>query len=168
MYHLSPCAGIRAARLEDAPALLRIFRSSWRLAYTGVIPVQALEREIRSRDLRWWQRAAVRDRGLIILTVNGEVAGYASCGVARAGPSTSGEIYELYLAPVFQGLGLGEVLFEACRARIDNAGLKNLIVWALIGNERALDFYRGRGGRPSKRGCVRVGPVLLERMAFTW
>lgn len=168
MLQAAPPVTVRRARREDAAALLKIFRDSWRLAYTGVIPPHALEHELRARDLRWWQRAAAHDTGLIVLTFGANIAGYATCGAARGGPKTSGEIYELYLAPVYQGVGLGELLFEACRSKIDNAGLPNMVVWSLAGNEAALEFYRRRGGRPSKRSCIRVGGAVLDRIAFGW
>lgn len=159
---------VRRARREDAPALLKIFRESWRLAYTGVIPGPALERELAARDIRWWQRAAAHDTGLLVLTFGPNLAGYATCGAARGGPRTAGEIYELYFAPAYQGVGLGELLFEACRCKIENGGLPHLIVWALAGNEQALDFYRRRGGRQSKRACVNVSGAILDRIAFGW
>lgn len=159
---------VRRARRDDAPALLKIFRESWRLAYTGIIPPAALERELAARDAVWWQRAAAHDTGLLVLTFGPSIAGYATCGAARGGPRTAGEIYELYLAPVYQGLGFGELLFEACRSKIEHAGLPHLIVWALVGNEMALDFYRRRGGREGKRACVRVSGATLERVAFGW
>ena len=69
-------------------------------------------------------------------------------GPARIDCLAKGEIYELYLAPIYQGLGFGERLFETCRFRLDKARLDGLIVWALNENEAAIDFYVRRGGRP--------------------
>ncbi|MGI9407401.1 MAG: GNAT family N-acetyltransferase, partial [Hyphomicrobiaceae bacterium] len=64
-----------------------------------------------------------------------------------------GEIYEFYVAPLYQGLGLGEILFEAARTRLETNGKRGLIVWALADNDRAQSFYERRGGIP--KGEVR-------------
>ena len=142
---------VRNAQLDDAPALARIFRDSWRLAYAGIIPAMHLEHEILRRDPGWWRRAIRSESNLLILT-HGETV----------------EIYELYLAPVYQGIGLGEYLFEACRATLDDLGLPHLVVWALADNETARAFYRRCGGKPARRSCVRLGKAIGIRVAFEW
>jgi ribosomal protein S18 acetylase RimI-like enzyme len=76
------------------------------------------------------------------------------------------EIYELYLAPEFQGLGLGARLFRATQANARGAGLRGVAVWALSGNERALAFYAKLGGRVLKRSTGRFGKSLYESVAF--
>ena len=105
---------VRNAQLDDAPRLARIFRESWRLAYAGIIPAMHLEHEILRRDAGWWRRAIRTESNLLVITLGETIAGYATCGRARGGRRDTGEIYELYLAPVYQGVGLGEHLFEAC------------------------------------------------------
>ena len=82
------------------------------------------------------------------------------------GPN-EGEIYELYLAPPFQGLG-SVSLFESCRAGLDERRLNGLIVWALAENTPAIEFYWRRGGRPVMRAFDRIGGAKLEKIAFTW
>ncbi|MFT3732677.1 MAG: GNAT family N-acetyltransferase [Hyphomicrobium sp.] len=159
---------VRNARTADAAALATIFRDSWRLAYTGIIPALHLEREVLRRDASWWRRAVVAERNLLVVLHGETLAGYATCGRARGGGRDIGEIYELYLAPVYQGLGMGAHLFEACRATLDALDLERMIVWALEGNEKAHAFYLRCGGRPARRSCVRFGKELSTRIAFEW
>lgn len=159
---------VRNARPSDAPALARIFRESWRLAYTGILPGQHLEHEIQRRDATWWRRAIAAEHNLLVILHGEYIAGYATCGRARGGRRDMGEIYELYLAPVYQGIGVGEYLFEACRATLDRLGLERLIVWALAENERARAFYVRCGGRPTRRACVRFGNAVNVRIAYEW
>ena len=82
-----------------------------------------------------------------------------------------GEIYELYLDPVHQGLGLGEHLFEGCRHALDMRKLNGLIVWALLDNTQACDFYWRRGGRPVTSAFTKIGGERLGegrlRLALT-
>ena len=79
-----------------------------------------------------------------------------------------GEIYELYLDPVHQGLGFGEHLFEGCRHALDMRKAKGLIVWALLDNTPACDFYWRRGGRPVASAFRKFGDAKLEQVAFAW
>jgi ribosomal protein S18 acetylase RimI-like enzyme len=159
---------VRNAQLDDAPRLARIFRESWRLAYAGIIPAMHLEHEILRRDAGWWRRAVRTESNLLVMTLGETIAGYATCGRARGGRRDTGEIYELYLAPVYQGVGLGEHLFEACRATLDELALPHLIVWALAENDTARAFYRRCGGRLARRSCVRLGKSIGIRVAFEW
>lgn len=159
---------VRNARPADAAALAQIFSDSWRLAYTGILPSLHLEREILRRDATWWRRAIAAERNLLVVLHGETIAGYATCGRARGGGRDIGEIYELYMAPVYQGLGLGEHLFEVCRATLDALDLERLIVWALEGNEKAHAFYIRCGGRATRRSCVRFSKGLSTRIAFEW
>jgi ribosomal protein S18 acetylase RimI-like enzyme len=103
-----------------------------------------------------------------VLEMAGTVAGYATIGSARQRFPYQGEIYELYLDPIYQGLGLGEHLFEACRHALDMRKLNGLIVWALLDNTAACDFYWRRGGRPITNAYTRIGGERLEKVAFAW
>lgn len=159
---------VRRARPADASTLAKIFADSWRLAYRGIIPHAHLECMIGRRGEAWWRKAIRTESHLLVIEAGGEVAGYASCGACRGHPVYKGEIYELYLAPLYQGLGLGEYLFEACRAELDKRGLDGLVVWALEDNDAAATFYWRRGGRPVGRSSVGFGNAKLGKIAYAW
>ena len=42
------------------------------------------------------------------------------------------------------------------------------IVWALLDNPAACDFYWRRGGRPVANAFTRIGGERLEKVAFAW
>jgi ribosomal protein S18 acetylase RimI-like enzyme len=159
---------IRLVRPSDAAALADVFSASWRLAYTGIIPTPHLDHLIARRAATWWQSAARSKERHIVLEFEGKVAGYASYGPARTRGRAQGEIYELYLAPIYQGCGLGEHLFEACRHQLDRSRCKGLVVWALADNTQATNFYWRRGGRPVTSVIDTLGGKKLEKIAFTW
>ncbi len=160
---------IRRGRVADAKALSEIFRESWRQSYRGIIPHLHLELMISRRGKEAWQTMLRSSENVLVLEVCGEIAGYATWGAARSrGHKQQGEIYELYLSPLYQGMGFGEHLFEACRHQIDERKLKGLVVWALLENTPAIDFYWRRGGRPVARTFDRLGGARLEKIAFTW
>lgn len=159
---------VRRPKVGDADALAQIFVESWRQAYVGIIPHIHLECMILRRGAQWWKESIKTDSGLFVIDVAGDIAGYATCGAARRGGAYRGEIYELYLAPLYQGLGLGEHMFEACRSQLDRRALKGLIVWALADNTMAADFYWRRGGRAVARTFERFGTTKLNKIGYGW
>ena len=158
---------IRPARFGDEIEIARVHDAAWRDAYRGVIPGRELERMIMRRGPAWWRRAIAGGTRLIVLDFADRVAGYASYGRNRM-PSLNyaGEIFELYLAPEYQGGGLGRRMFEAARRDLAAHGYPTFVVWALAGNERALGFYHRLGGRVVRRALERFGAETRERVAF--
>lgn len=168
MLGSSEHVSVRAARAADAAGLANVFRASWSQAYTGIIPHLHLETLMRKRGEEWWSSSIRSGDSILVLQVGAETAGYATSGAARSASPYQGEIYELYLAPLYQGLGFGELLFEGCRHALDRRQLQGLIVWALSENTAATDFYWRRGGRPVARVYDRIGRARLEKIAFGW
>ena len=159
---------VRGGKPADAPALARIFRESWLLSYRGIIPHLHLESMVRQRTADWWRDAMKSGDSTLVLEMAGTVAGYATIGTSCQRGPFQGEIYELYLDPIYQGLGLGEHLFEGCRHCLDMRKLSGLIVWALLANTAACDFYWRRGGRPVASTFTKIGGARLEKVAFAW
>src|SRR5512141_525681 len=147
---------IRPARLKDASALAAAYEEAWRNAYQGVIPHLSLERMIARRGLRWWESALRKRTPLLVLDFDGAAAGYVTYGRCRLGRAPfQGEIFELYLHPVYQGLGLGEKLFERARQRLFDLRLRGLMVGPLTDHASACAFYLSLGGKPVAEGAER-------------
>ena len=159
-------AVVRRAKQSDSERLAEVFADSWRVAYRGIIPHQHLECLIQRRGKASWSKAIKTEAHLLVVEAAGQIAGYASFGAARRQGPYKGEIYEIYLAPVFQGLGLGEHLFEACRSELDRRDFEGLVVCALEDNVIAGDFYYRRGGRPIARMTENFGAAKLGKIAF--
>ena len=162
-------AHIRPARPKDASALASAYEDAWRGAYQGIIPHLFLERMLSRRGLRWWEDAVRKRAPLLVLDFGGEAAGYVTFGRCRFGRVPfKGEIFELYLHPTYQGLGLGEKLFDGARGRLAEMRLKGLLVWALADNEAACGFYLQLGGKPVTEGAESFGETSLRKIAFAW
>ncbi|MDZ4840973.1 MAG: GNAT family N-acetyltransferase [Hyphomicrobium aestuarii] len=159
---------VRSAKLRDATRLAAVCRESWHHAYAGVIPHSDLINVLARRDSLWWRSRVKAGEQVLVVEVGGTIGGCATAGPARSRGAYQGEIYELYMVPSFQGLGLGEYLFEAARYRLDQRRLPGLIVWALAANEPALDFYARRGGRQVGRNSERFGSAKLDKIALGW
>lgn len=160
---------IRKAEPGDASAIADVHHEAWRGAYAGIIPHRALNAMINRRGRDWWANAIRRAASVLVLEIGGEIAGYATIGRNRARElRQEGEIYELYLKPEYQGIGLGTRLFGAARQRLRDHGLRGLVVWALEENVGALDFYAGAGGRDVAEGVEVFDHKALRKVAFVW
>lgn len=160
---------IRKAEPRDAAAIAEVHHEAWRGAYAGIIPHKALNAMISRRGREWWANAILRAASVLVVEIGGVVAGYATMGRNRARElRQEGEIYELYLRPEYQGIGLGSRLFGAARQRLADRGLHGLVVWALEENVNALQFYAGAGGRDVAEGVEVFDQKALRKVAFVW
>ena len=161
--------GIRKAEPGDAPAIADVHHQAWRGAYAGIIPHRALNAMINRRGDDWWANAIRKAATVLVVEIGGKVAGYATIGKNRARELTQqGEIYELYLLPECQGIGLGSRLFCAARDKLADFGLQGMVVWALEDNVGALSFYEGVGGRDIAEGVEIFDQKALKKVAFVW
>ena len=160
---------IRKAEPRDAVAIATVHLEAWKGAYAGIIPHKELTSMINRRGVDWWANAIRRAAAVLVVEIGGVVAGYATIGRNRArGLPQQGEIYEIYLRPEYQGIGLGTRLFAEARHRLANHGLKGMVVWALEENAGAMAFYAGAGGRDAAEGVEIFGSRAMKKIAFVW
>jgi len=160
---------IRRAEPADAEAIAAVHLEAWHGAYSGIIPHRALNAMISRRGPGWWANAVRRAATILVIDVGGKVAGYATIGRNRSRDlKQQGEVYELYIKPEYQGLGLGSRLFKAARQKLNAHGFRGIVVWALEENENALAFYEGAGGRDIAEGVEVFDHKALKKIAFIW
>lgn len=160
---------IRKAEPSDAQAIAEVHHAAWQGAYAGIIPHKALAKMIGRRGSDWWENAIRRAATVLVVEIGGKVAGYTTVGKNRARElPQQGEIYELYLRPEYQGVGLGSRLFAAARRKLADHGLKGMVVWALEENINAVSFYSGAGGRDIAEGVEVFDQKALKKVAFVW
>lgn len=160
---------VRRADPQDAAAVSDVHRLSWNQAYAGLIPHKPLRQMIERRGESWWRKATRGPATLLVLDVEGQIAGYATIGLnrARALPY-DGEIYEIYLRPEFQGIGLGRRLFNESRRLLKSLGCEGLVVWCLEDSDHAASFFRRHGGRDLAEGTEDFDGTQLRKVGFTW
>lgn len=160
---------IRFAASSDAAELAGVHERSWREAYAGMLPAMALNRMIAQRGGAWWSAALRRRRNILVLDIDATIAGYASLSRSRiGGGGIVGEVRELYLDPLYQGIGFGAQLFGAARQVLNRRGYARVIVTALEENDRAMAFYRQCGGRLLGRGKTTFGGKPFATRSFVW
>lgn len=160
---------IRRAEPRDAAAVASVHHDSWEGAYSGLIPHGALRRMLARRGKDWWANAIANRGSILVADFHGEVVGYSTLGRNRTHQlPADGEIYELYVGRMHQGLGIGTRLFDASRRMLAGHGMDGLAVWALEDNRNACDFYAGKGGRDVAEGTETFDRRTLRKIAYLW
>ncbi|MCY6383317.1 GNAT family N-acetyltransferase [Hoeflea prorocentri] len=160
---------VRRAEPGDAVAISETHRAAWQHAYSGLIPYRTLISMVERRGHSWWQRAIRGSTSILVLEVEDTIAGYATLGLNRARSlPQEGEIYELYLRPEYQGIGLGSRLFSEARRLLGSLGCKGMVVWTLEENDRAVNFYSALGGIDIAEGSETFDKHPLRKIAFVW
>ena len=164
---------LRPARPGDAAAIAKVHVETWRAAYAGLVPDDYLVSMTESKQALMWnnmiRRAAAPEAVLAAESTDlpgGRIVGFGSCGGAR-GQSGSGEIFTLYVAPDWQGQGIGRLLLEALFAQLRGSGLNQAVIWVLSGNP-ARFFYEALGGHRIAERTERFAGVDLAEAGYAW
>ena len=152
---------VRAARVEDVPAMARVLVRSWQETYRGMMPDRVLDDPgfVGARE-RFWTAALIDERYSANRVAVGERDG-AVIGVAMAGPPESPEpgwglhLYVLYVLGAHHGSGAGTALLDAVLGPHESAAL-----WVADPNPRAQAFYLKNGFVPD--GTVQVEDGVRE------
>ena len=162
-------ANTRRALKADAEAIASVHDLSWWNAYSGMVPHKALARMIQRRGAAWWNNAIERATVILVLEMQDRIVGYATIGRNRVKTLPfDGEIYEIYLLPEYQGVGLGAHLFLSALHELKRRDLSGTVVWVLEDNEPALQFYENAGGHRIAEGKESFDGKDLKKIAFSW
>lgn len=160
---------VRPAEPEDAAFIAEAHRASWEYAYAGLIPHRPLMKMIERRGETWWRKAVKGPATVLVADVGGTIAGYTTVGLnrARALPQ-EGEVYEIYMRPEYQGIGLGYLLFGEARRLLKSLKCSGLVVWCLEDSDNAVRFFRSNGGIDAVEGVEEFDSVRLKKLGFIW
>jgi ribosomal protein S18 acetylase RimI-like enzyme len=139
---------VRTATADDADAIGRVQVESWRAAYQGLMPDEAIARfDVAARQQMWREglaREPRRGSATFVAEVEREVVGFASVGACRD-EEDAGELYAIYLHPSCWDRGIGRALLERAEESLRSSGFTRAILWVMEGNERGERFYRAAG-----------------------
>jgi ribosomal protein S18 acetylase RimI-like enzyme len=178
---------VRAARVEDAPALARVIVDTCRSAHRSHVPEAYWQKRFGEWTYedseRNWRRSLRQiasgksPRECTYVAVDSpaegmgdrEVVGLAVGGPPKAGgPADTGEIYALYVCESHQRRGLGRRLVQAVAAHLATVGMPALRIGCLAVNTPARCFYEALGGRVvGEREILEYGFTLRE-VIYGW
>lgn len=163
---------IRTARPGDAGPIAEVHVATWRVAYAGMLPDHVLLGLKSAAERAYWRRAIAARQSdcsvFVAASEDGDTLGYGSAGPARPnGLSFAGEIYTLYVAPDYQGKGLGRGLLHAMFGQLRRQGNETAMLWVLAANP-ARFFYRAMGGTLVAERRERHFGAPLDELAYGW
>ena len=141
---------VRPAVAADADTIARIQVETWRVAYHGLMPDEAIAAfDLEGRQRMWREGLARVPRpgsATFVAELDNEVVGFASAGRSRDEEAANeGELYAIYLHPSCWDRGIGRALLERAEESMREYGFERAILWVLEGNERGERFYRAAG-----------------------
>lgn len=138
---------IRSAAIKDAQPIAIVHVASWAKAYDGLLLKSFIESYNMERRKKLWTNTLTNDLADVLVAECGnEIVGFLSYREPRGDQTGhSIELNSLYIKPEFYSLGIGRRLLENFEKRISNSAYKQIVLWALDTNQRALNFYRKHG-----------------------
>jgi GNAT superfamily N-acetyltransferase len=140
---------LRKANPDDSLEITRVNVTTWKTAYTGIVPEAMLDERIADLLPRAEKcRCNILEGGRYLVAVDsGTIIAFCYFGACRDGlyPG-AGEIYALYVLADQQGRGVGAALFHTALHDLYTEGRTTVLVRCLRGNP-ALRFYERLGGR---------------------
>lgn len=158
---------IRAATWEDAAAIAAVQIDSWRAAYAGILPESWLAGMSLEEYTGFWQRLMNGNENSVLAAVEDDkVVGWISGGDSRdSGSGEVSEVYAIYIAPAFQGKGLGRCLMRGMEKRFPV--FRDITLWVFARNLAAQSFYRREGYEfDGTRQKFQLGGADLEELRF--
>lgn len=143
----------------------------WLALFDHHAEVRTQDVPIIERALSWPRRRALYERLLptpdafvLLARRDGRPVGYVLAHVHDDGPDDTwptgpriGEIESLAVLPGERGAGLGTLLLDVAEQRLEAAGVRDLRLIVLTGNDAAVRFYQRRGMSPVVVGMIKLG-----------
>lgn len=131
---------VRKAELADVEGIRQIGLQTWPAAYGGLVS----EQFIADGLAQYWSPEAV-ERGMRLGITLVAADGEQLVGVVGLGREDEFWVmWKLYVLPAHQGKGVGKALLDAAIEALP-AGTTELLLDVLVGNEKAIRFYRANG-----------------------
>jgi ribosomal protein S18 acetylase RimI-like enzyme len=171
---------VRTGTPEDAGAVAALHAESWRTAYSGIVPEDALGDGLAAERLDLWTLRLTVDYGepantpALLIAERAGAGGSAgeTVGFAYLVPQPDGRILldNLHVRPGSTGRGTGRLLMSAALAH--TAGQHpgaGLYLEVLRENTRAVAFYERAGGvRTAEQEGFFPGGFVLPEYEYSW
>jgi GNAT superfamily N-acetyltransferase len=163
---------VRAARVDDAPAIAEVHAASWRTTYKGIFSDTLLDSlSVDKREQSWRETLASPEPNsvtLVACNVDGSIVGFVSGGVERTGRlGYEGELYAIYLLQLAQRQGLGTLLVRHFVRELRARGFGSIAVWVLAANPFR-KFYEALGGKVVAEQQIERGAQSFTESAYGW
>ena len=157
---------IRDARPEDALAIAQVHVRAWQAGYRGLVSGESLDgMKAEERASRYTLGSANPDQPATLVAEAPGIVGFVTIAPALGVDAGSGEVAALHVDPAYWRQRIGAQLLEAAHRRLAERGFIRAVLWLVVGNDRALRFYRRYGWVPNGRTQMpEVWGVVLDEM----
>jgi GNAT superfamily N-acetyltransferase len=164
---------VRPATMRDAKAIAEVHAEAARAAYTGILPDEQLRALAPStREAKWREAIEFSEPQVQVAVLGDEVVGFVGYDRSRDAktPSTTGEIWAIYVKPEHWGKGVGVALWDAARDGLEEEGCTLVSIWIPLRNDRAMRFHELAGfkremktAKTTALGSVKIEEIRLKR-----
>ena len=164
---------VRPATMRDARAIAEVHAAAANAAYAGILPEDELRTLAPStRESKWREAIEFSEPQVQVAVLDDQVVGFVGYDRSRDAktPSTTGEIWAIYVLPEHWGKGVGVALWDAARDGLEEEGCTTVTVWVPLRNDRAIRFHELAGfkrqmttAKTTSIGAVKIEEVRLKR-----
>lgn len=164
---------VRPAEMSDSRAVAEVHAAAARAAYEGLLPEEQLRALAPgTREAKWRDAIEFSEPQVQVAELDGEIVGFVGFDRSRdpKTPSTTGEIWAIYVKPEHWDKGVGVALWDAAREGLEEEGCTVVTIWVPLRNDRALRFHELAGfkremktAKTSMLAGVKIEEVRLKR-----
>lgn len=160
---------VRPASLRDAKPIADVHVGAWQEAVRIAGPAEALQSfTVERRQAAWREAIDLCEPQVLVATDNDKVVGFVAFDRSRdkGTPSTTGELWALYVSPSHWGRGVGLALWDAARDGLQEEGCTKATLWLPMRFERAMRFVELAGFKrePGSAKTVDIGGARIEEI----
>ncbi len=160
---------VRPATVRDAKAIAEIQVTSARAAYKGLVPDEELNvLSVDKREQFWRDAIQFMEPQVHVVTAGETLVGFVGFDRSRdkGTPSTTGEIWAIYVDPAHWDKGAGVALWDAANDGLKEEGCTKVTIWVPVRNERGLRFHEMAGFKREMTSLktVALGSVKIEEI----
>lgn len=158
---------IRYNRLEDQSQMARIKIDGWQNTYDQIIASKYLKgMDYEEQTQRYYRSFDEYKNRVLVAVKENEVLGYACFDPKEKAFKYDSELESLYIKNSEHNKGIGTALFKEVSKELLANGRKNMIVWCLVDNTNAINFYKNLGGIISETKMAQIGDEKYEEYGF--
>lgn len=160
---------VRPASLRDAKPVAEIHVAAWQACIDASGPAEARQSVAVDRCQAYWREAIdLCEPQVLVATENERVVGFVGFDRSRdkGTPSTTGELWALYVSPEHWGRGAGLALWDAARDGLQEEGCTKVSIWLPMRFERTMRFVELAGFKrePSSAKTIDHGGARIEEI----
>ena len=163
---------VRPASLRDAKPIAEAHVGAWQAAVATAGPPEAMNCiTVDRRQAAWREAIDLCEPQVLVATDNDKVVGFVAFDRSRdkGTPSTTGELWALYVAPSHWGRGVGLALWDAARDGLQEEGCTKVTLWLPLRFDRAMRFVELAGFKrePASAKTVDLGGARIEEIRLS-